>query len=106
MIIGETTPPGYKMVHIPRPQGRRGGGVGLIHRTNIKVKNETGVQFMSFEHMAVTLSAKSTVIRIIVLYRPPLSKKNGLKFTTFLEEFSKLLEDVMLLSGKLYILGD
>ena len=43
--------------------------------------------------------------RLLIVYRPPTSKK-GITFSLFLEEFSTLLESVMMAKGKLIVTGD
>ena len=45
-------------------------------------------------------------VRIIVLYRPPISAGNCLNVDLFLDEFSTLLEEVVPCSAELLILGD
>ena len=42
----------------------------------------------------------------MAIYRPPPSKKNQLSNTLFLEEFSKLMEQLLILPGNLLIVGD
>ena len=56
--------------------------------------------------MIVTLSYKSCTFVIVVVYRSPTVKKNGPTLTTFLHEFPKFLEDVLLLRNNLVIIGD
>ena len=45
-------------------------------------------------------------LRLIVIYRIPPSKINGLKTGTFYEEFSEYLEKLSCAIGKVMILGD
>ena len=105
-IIAELTPPGYSLIHVPRPSGGKGGGVGLIYRDTLTAKLDSTKSFSSFEFMSVTLMSKSRTFKLVILYRPPTLKKNGPTFNTFLEEFPKLLEDVMLVKSDLFIMGD
>ena len=106
ITVGEITPPGYTLEHIPRASGRRGGGVGMMFRNNLKMTNDTGKQFKSFEHIVLKISTKSTCFRFIVVYRPPSTSKTGQTVRQFADEFSTLLEHVMLAGGKLVIMGD
>jgi len=103
-VIGDFSPPGYQFVQAPRKT--TGGGIGLLHRSNIKIGTKTLVKASSFEHMEIILKSWSPEVRIIILYRPPPSAKNGLKISTFWIEFSDLLERVALLPGKVVIVGD
>ena len=77
ITIGEITPPGYSLVHIPRPSGGKGGGVGLLYQDSFKLRKDATRIFSSFEHMMVTLSIKSRIFRVVVVYRPPTSQKKG-----------------------------
>ena len=43
---------------------------------------------------------------MVTIYRPPPSKKNQLNNTLFLEEFSKLMEQLIIVPGNLLIVGD
>ena len=60
----------------------------------------------SFELMEAVLTICSVSLRLIVIYRMPPSKINGLKTGTFYEEFSEYLEKLSYASGKVIILGD
>lgn len=103
--IAEITPPGYKFLHYPR-RGRRGGGVAVLMRTAIQASLLPAEPVKSFESIEITLTTGSACIRLLVLYRPPPSKKNKLSKAMFLEEFADLLERRSLASGKLIIVGD
>ena len=56
--------------------------------------------------MEAVLTICSVSLRLIVIYRMPPSKINGLKTGTFYEEFSEYLEKLSCASGKVIILGD
>lgn len=36
-IIGDVCPKGYKMSHIPRGTGHRGGGIGILYKTCLDI---------------------------------------------------------------------
>jgi exonuclease III len=105
-IIAELIPPGYTFEHTPRPTGGKGGGEGLLFRESFKARKETTTLYSSFEHMIVSLSYRSGTVVVVVIYRPPTVKKDGPTITTFLEEFPKLLEDLLLQRNNLVIIGD
>ena len=48
-VIAELTPPGYSLIHVPRPSQRKGGGVGIIYRYTLKAKVQPARAFSSFE---------------------------------------------------------
>ena len=96
--------PAYKILQVPR-EGRRGGGVAIIARNNLKLKSNQSKGFKSFEHMEVTLFSAS-LVRLFLIYRPPVSAKDQHTITDFMEEFATFLEYATLQSGNLILLGD
>jgi hypothetical protein len=64
-------------------------------------KQEPTKSFSSFEYMMCTLSTKSKAFRVVIVYRPP-----KCSLSTFIDEFSELLPDIMLLRDDLVIVGD
>ena len=87
----------------------RGGGVGLLVSNAIKVtlkRIHVSPLITSFKLMEAVLTICSVSPRLIVIYRMPPSKINGLKTGTFYEEFSEYLEKLSCASGKIIILGD
>ena len=106
-IIRDFCPKGYKMVHIPRSSSQRGGGVGILHKDTLDLKiTETVNTFASFECIERLLKLDSTWIRVVVVYRPPVSSVNALSVSMFLSEFSVYLENLVLLPGEVLIMGD
>jgi len=101
---------GYQMKHVPRPSGRRGGGVALIHKTSIEIKVLTSTkdkQFTTFEHMDCSVKIKDYSLRLAVIYRPPPSNNNGLKSSTFLEEeWSQFLSKYATTDKNIILTGD
>ena len=64
---------GYKIQHVIRKNSAkiRGGGVGILRRTNIKPVRLNCGSYSSFEHCALYICCPKTAIRFnfIVLYR-------------------------------------
>ena len=89
-IIRALTIPGYKFTHVLRRQHKntiaRGGGVAILHKSNIKMPSMSSWKTNSFENMEVTLTASSTV-KLAVIYRPLPSKRNKSTVGLFLSEF-------------------
>ena len=108
--IGEMCPRGYKFLHVPRPQKEDsgvGGGVGIMFKANLDIKMvKKSSVFKSFEYMEVLLNSNPHCFRIIILYRPPPSEKNGLEHSTFFEEFPEFLDHKSIQSGNLLMVGD
>ena len=86
--------------------GKKGGGVGILHRTNCNVKPQKTTTFKSFEYMEVILSDASMCVRLITLYRLPPSKDNKLTDNMFFSDFQQYLEHIAVSSGCLVLLGD
>ena len=98
-------PKGYYFYHIPR-KNSRGGGVGVLLKENIRMKTQPQRKFTSFEYIDVIVNCSNSSTRMVINYRPPPSKKNQLNNTLFLEEFSKLMEQLIIVPGNLLIVGD
>ena len=74
------------------------------HSLNItKSKVET---YKSFEIIEILCKTTKSVYRLMVVYRPPPSKKNKLSVDMFLSEFQQLVIDKTLSSGTFLIVGD
>src|SRR5437867_4988637 len=98
--LNSLTPPGYSIIHSPTPQGK-GGGLGLIFHSYLKVSTVSLPLFASFESLCVRLTIASTSFTLLVIYRPPCSNS-----TLFQAEFSTLLEDLISSPSELIITGD
>ncbi len=91
--------------HHPRTMGK-GGGVGVLLYSNIKVKPHTLSSFKSFEYTDLHLSASKMNLHLVTIYRPPPSPKKILTLTLFLTEFSSLLEELIIEPSNLLIVRD
>ena len=79
--------------------------VGLLYKDNLQIKQELSHSFPSFECLDISLT-NLTKVRIFVIYRPPPSQVNGLTVSAFFEEFSDFLEQVVIFSEEILLLGD
>ena len=98
--VKDLCPTGYNFIHQPRLNGR-GGGVSLLYRSVFQVRSNDIKTFSTFEYLDVFVNYDSTCLNIIVLYRPP-----NTSVRVFIDEFSSLLEQVVLLSDYPLIVGD
>ena len=104
--ISALTPDGYKFINITRIS-RKGGGLAIIHKTNLSLKCTTDAhRFVSFEHIQCRLATNSLVVDIVILYRPPPSKKNKLTTAMFIHEFQDYLSQLTLSNNQIIIAGD
>ena len=102
-IINALTPNGYSFYHKPR-LGKKGGGVGLLIKSNIKINILVSQTFKSFEHAEYILKLQYKVIRLVVVYRPPAVE--GCTFNTFHDEFAEYLTQAAAYPESILILGD
>jgi hypothetical protein len=74
-VIKDIVPNGYCIKHTPRPTGK-GGGVAIIHNSEIVLHKQDTDAFRSFEHIECRLKTPKFSMKIVVFYRPPPSAKN------------------------------
>ena len=98
MALNQATPPGYVYIQKPRSMGR-GGGLAVIHRADILVKDLPVPNVTSFECVIFSLVG-STQLQVVLIYRPPKAS------TTFMSELSELLTSVCSMSPSTLLLGD
>ena len=84
--IVDMCPSSHKFLNFPRPTG--GGGIGLMHRHDIDVK-AVSKESETFEWVEVTISSRQ---KVLLVYRPPPSRKNKYSFGGFMRDFSDLLD--------------
>ena len=108
-IIRALTMPGYTFTQVPWRQHTnttaRGGGVAIMHKSNIKMTSKSSWKAKSFENIELTLSSSLTV-KLVVIYRPPPSKRNKSTVGLFLSEFQDFLQHHMIKSRNILIVGD
>lgn len=96
---------GYSFFNCPR-RGRKGGGISVIVRDNLRVEADTSHQHKTFEVIDLKIRFLSVLIHLAVIYRPPPSVKNGCTVNEFLEEFGSFLECAAVAPGVLMMAGD
>ena len=109
VIIGELVPSGYKIDYVSR-NGRRGGGIAIIYKATCRLqKLEPIITSDAFEFTEVILSSGNGHARIIAVYRPPRpdpSLGHSVPISTFIEDFSSLMERHITAPSKVIVLGD
>ena len=95
VVVSNILPENYGMKHIPRPDGRGGGGVGLIYNkdtvADFKDISEQLGQYKQFESMSVLLKFKGSNVCLSIVYRPTPTKVNKLKVKLFWRDWTKFL---------------
>ena len=100
------TLPTHTFHHIPR-RSRTGGGVGVCIRKTFRVCENKCRSWDSFEYMDLFITAHQTnPLRLVVVYRPQLTKSKQPTFPTFMSDFSTLLELLVSEPNRLMIVGD
>ena len=103
VIIGENTPSGYSFWTFRDQQV-----LGEVVTLPCSKLNSS----FAFEQIHVTppilnLPASSVGrLNLVVIYRPPQSPANGFKISDFLTEFDSYMDEIVLLPGKLLLVGD
>ena len=99
----EVPPPGYSILSHPRSDGRRGGGIAVVHKKNLKVKDETPTQTSKImEYMKIKACLSGINFDVYVVYQYP-----GTSVISFCEELTDILENnITDNKGHLLLLGD
>ena len=94
----------YMILNINRP--RRGGGVGIIYRQNLHIKQLDGSVQDALEMGLWKLTIANKVIHIMGIYHPPKSNTNNSTMNKFYEELSDYLTNNINNYEELIIMGD
>ena len=109
-MVGELLPNGYDFHHVPRTNGRTGGGVGIVFKTELSLKvtssSASDANTSQFEYINCCTDNKCATIRFVVVYRPPTSTRNGLKTSTFFDEWTCFIEHLSIDHNNIIIVGD
>ena len=101
-IIAEITPNSYDLQHISRNDRK-----AVIFNKNLDVKPVASKNsFSHFELLECNLSATNHRFWLCVIYRPPPSRINKLKTSTFFEECSEFLDHLIIIPEEIVITGD
>ena len=93
-------PENFSFINCPRLTGR-GGGVGFIFRNYLKLQKCNLPIYSSFESLLAKCTFGNKLFQFLTIYRPPSSVTSS-----FLKEFSDLLESISSTSSELVISGD
>ena len=106
-FIRDLTPAGYSFKHKPRVAKHRGGELGILFKSSIGLKVKGTITTMtSFKCMECSFTLNNMYIHGALIYRVPPSQKNKIPKSLFIDEFSKLMESLSIVGGKLLVLGD
>ena len=80
---------GYIILNLDRP--RRGGGVGIIYRQNLQIKQLDGLVQNALEMGLWKLTVANKIVHIMGIYQPPKSISDNSSMNLFFEELSDYL---------------
>ena len=108
IIIQELSKNGYSFTHAPRKQTTRGGGLGLLHKSNLGIKTLSSKVYSTFESCLWNIRCRNTDFIIMGIYRPPYSPKNKKTIPMFNNEFCEVWSQVLTSypSKRIILLGD
>ena len=95
---------GYIILNIDRP--KRGGGVGIIYRQNLQIKQLNGLKLDDLEVGLWHLTTANKTAYIMGTYHPPKSISSKSTMNLFFEELSDYLTENINKYEELIILGD
>jgi len=103
-VIGDLSPDGYSIIHIPRLTA--GGGVAVIHKDNIRCERHYSFKAMSFESIITDFNMGHARLKLAIIYRPPPSAANKSTKAQFFKEFPEFLGTLVTSGMSLLIAGD
>jgi Reverse transcriptase (RNA-dependent DNA polymerase)/Endonuclease-reverse transcriptase len=103
-IKKDIAPEGYSVLHVHRMGKKRGGGIALIHRSNLKVvplAQSHDAAPTTFEALRVKVTSGTQRCNLVCMYRPPPSPNS-----LFFSEWSSLCDEMETLPGHVVFCGD
>ena len=96
---------GFQTVPVNR-KNKKGGGLALTIKDNIKVSHENSAEYKSFEHAIWNISHKTMpTFTVVAIYHPPSTCQDSTD-ATFIDQFTDLLTTLQAKYNNIIILGD
>ena len=96
---------GFQTVPVNR-KNKKGGGLALTTKDNIKVSHEDSAEYKSFEHAIWNISHKiMSTFTVVAIYHPPSTCQDSTD-ATFIDQFTDLLTTLQAKYNNIIILGD
>ena len=85
MAHREVPPEGYSIISHSRLDNRLGGGVMILYRDNVKVKDHTGTNlFSTMEYINASICLNISTINLYIVYRYPASSVSNSVMSSYL----------------------
>ena len=103
----EMMPPSYNLIFVPRPDGRKGGGISIIFKKSIQVNIvDFSKSSSQFEFLVCAINIHKFVFKLMVLYRPNPTASNNLNVKLFWKDFERLMSKHATCTQEIIITGD
>ena len=99
-IVNELTPPGYSFIGECRTE-KRGGGTGLLFKSEYKFAKMPSPRFKTFEVLDVKTTHSERPLRVIIIYRSPTSPTKS-----FLDELALYISELAVVREEILMAGD
>ena len=83
-----------------------GGGVAIIYKSRLKIRNIKKKSYPSFEHIECQLTTEKGPVNFVNIYRPEYSEKHRYTTNMFVKSFSDLLDSVASSNIPWFLVGD
>ena len=93
-------PDGYSTVSIPR-EGRIGGGIAIMHKSDITLRSKTIYNYQTMECADFLLDFQNVLVNLCVIYRPP-----NTSIVAFCEDLTDHQERNVTSPGRMIIVGN
>ena len=96
----------YQMFAVHRGSAKRGGGLGLITKSHLNIKQLGSRKTDSFEYGTWQIKSRGTAITLTGVYHPAYSLTNKTTNAQFTDEFLNFMTEILPLHNNHIIMGD
>ena len=91
-------------IRVQNQSGRKGGGIALVHKLHLNVKENIRGTKKTFKFASWKISGRKKVFNVLAIYHPPDSNGNGVN--AFIDEIAIFLTDFLAKYTDTIIMGD
>ena len=97
---------GYKSKFYPREDYSGHGGIAVLYKTSLTLLSSAQFDSSQIENCTLTFGTNSRRFDYTTVYRPPVSDKNRLFKSKFIDDFSDILHQYDTVTSPLLVVGD